>query len=367
MLAQSSLSAEQRECLGLIRSSGESLLHTIDDLLDLTKVDAGHLELDPQAFDPRVLIRDTVRSLGAIAAEKKLTFEVSFTEAIPPALVADSARLRQILINLVGNALKFTERGRVHVHADIVDGPEPGSTPGSVYLQIAVRDTGIGIPREKLADLFQPFRQLDASTSRRYGGTGLGLAISRRLCELMGGAISVETVEGRGSTFHFRIAAGRAPVPASTERHLCTIETVMPSVDTPPLRILLVEDNPVNALVALKMLRFLGYTADHARNGHDALRVFDERHHDLVLMDLQMPGMDGWATTRHLRSREGDAQPWIIALTADAMDGVRERCLAAGMNGYLTKPLVLERLAAELSRAIGAHAVAPGGLSGTTA
>lgn len=352
VLAQTSLTTEQRECLGLIRSSGESLLHTIDDLLDLTKVDAGHLELDAQTFDPRHLIRDTVRSLGVLAAEKKLTLEVSFADSVPAAVIADPARLRQVLVNLIGNALKFTEHGRVQILAHATESVSTGSPPGSVCLQIAVRDTGIGIPREKLSELFRPFRQLDASTSRRYGGTGLGLAISKRLCELMGGTISVETVEGRGSTFQFSIKAGKAPSPESVDRHPGLIEIVTPSIDAAPLRILLVEDNAVNAVVALKMLRSLGYAADHARNGRAALQAFDEQHHDLVLMDLQMPGMDGWTTTRELRARTADAQPWIIALTADAMDGVRERCLAVGMNAYLTKPLVLERLAAELSRAV---------------
>jgi signal transduction histidine kinase/CheY-like chemotaxis protein len=481
------LTPRQREYLGLVKTSAESLLTVINDILDFSKIEAGKLTLESTSFDLRDALEETLRTLAVRAHAKGLELACRFAPGVPDALVGDPSRLRQVVVNLVGNAIKFTERGEVVVSVDLdSDGPD------DIGLHVAVSDTGIGIPPEKLATVFAPFEQADGSTTRRYGGTGLGLTISTRLVELMGGRIWVESEAGRGSTFHFVARLGRShdapprrPAAAgrparldrlpvlvvddnATNRRILVetlagwgmrpvavadgpaalvalgaatslgepfgaalIDGMMPEMDgfelaaairdgdahdglallmltsagpaddsgrirglrisaflTKPvrqselfdalvtaldpggpgaapdpgpspaaaprpggLRVLLAEDHPVNRKVAVSMLEGLGHSVAVAADGSEALAALDAAGFDAVLMDVQMPVMDGFEATAALRAREagsGRHTP-VIALTAHAMKGDRERCLAAGFDDYLPKPIRRDSLAAVLA------------------
>jgi signal transduction histidine kinase/CheY-like chemotaxis protein len=473
------LTREQRDCLGAVKMSADSLLSVIDDILDLAKMEAGRFDLDPAPFQPRELVEQTVKMLALRAHEKDLELVCEVGASLPESVVADAGRIRQILINLVGNAVKFTERGEILVTVTGVPVPDPTG----IELRFSVRDSGIGIPPEKRQAIFDAFTQADSSTTRRYGGTGLGLTISLHLVQMMGGIIWVESQPGRGSTFHFTVQAGRGVslaagpsdhkpfegVPAlivddnqTNRRILCEnlsrwgmrpaeaesgsaairlleaasfplvlTDVHMPEMDgfqlaerikrrhrsaliamltshtgagdvarsrelgidayltkpvaqaelrkaiaevlshapratpAPPppkpasespksaaaLRILLVEDNPVNQKVALRMLEQQGHSVALAGDGRAALAAFGRGPFDLVLMDVQMPDMDGFEATAAIRNLERGTGVHIaiFALTAHAMAGDRERCLAAGMDGYIAKPIrkhdLLEALA----------------------
>jgi CheY-like chemotaxis protein len=285
-------------------------------------------------------------------------------ESVPGAIVSDPTRLRQILINLLSNAIKFTEKGDVVLSVDSIPWEN-----GRVELHFAVKDTGIGIPQDRIARLFQSFSQVDMSTTRKYGGTGLGLAISKRLVEIMEGRIWVESEVGKGSTFHFTVPVDASPVclpeaeevpeePHSEAQYEAQCEAQSESqseskYDTHvDMRILLAEDNDVNKKVMSRMLKKLGYRADMASNGLEVLKALERQAYDLVLMDIQMPEMDGLEAASQIRKRWPAAeQPRIIALTAYAMEGDRERCLEAGMDGYISKPVKMEDLKAALGRA----------------
>ena len=496
LLRETELDVEQREFVETVRSSGEALLTIINDILDFSKIEADRLDLENQPFHLRDCVESVLDLVAGAAAGKGLDLAYLIDAHTPEVIVGDVTRLRQILVNLLSNAVKFTEHGEVVLSISTEPGspagtaPQTGATPGEVrLLHFSVRDTGIGIPPERMDRLFQSFSQVDASTTRRYGGTGLGLAISRRLAELMGGAMWVDSEVGAGSTFHFTIQAAAAPAPVraylddvqpalrgkrllvvddnETNRRILSkqaelwhmesqatgspgealrwvregltfdaaiLDMQMPDMDglalareirslkSPaaglplimltslgrseikqdadifsaflskpvkpsalfdvlvsiftgqatrvrprefaeqteldprmgerwPLRILLAEDNATNQKLALRILERMGYRADLVGNGVEALQALGRQRYDVVLMDVQMPELDGLEATRRLRRElPGARQPRVIAMTANAMQGDREMCLAAGMDDYVSKPIRIEELVAALSR-----------------
>jgi CheY-like chemotaxis protein len=333
---RSDLDDEQRDYASTIRTSGEALLTVINDILDFSKLEAGGVELEPVPFDLRDCVESAVALMRVGAGEKGLDLRTAIAASTPQAIVGDRNRLRQILLNLLNNAVKFTDRGSVIVTVD--------ATPTGIHL--AVRDTGIGIPPDRMDRLFKSFSQADASITRRYGGTGLGLAISKRLAEAMGGTMWAAStgVPGEGSVFHATIVAPEAmaaAVPAVT----ALVDIDAEHAARHPLRILVVEDNTVNQKIALKLLARMGYEADLAANGREAVEAVGQRRYDLVLMDVQMPEMDGLEASRRITAERSPAErPRIVAMTANAMDGDRERCLEAGMDGYIAKPVRSEEL-----------------------
>jgi PAS domain S-box-containing protein len=478
LLLGTELTGEQREFAEVVRSSGDALLHVIDDILDYSKIEAGKLELEREPFDLRECVEGALEIVAPRASDKDIELGCLIDEEAPAGIVGDAARLRQVLLNLLSNAVKFTQKGEVVVHVDA----EPARR-GSYRLELAVRDTGIGIPRDRMSKLFASFSQVDASTTRRYGGTGLGLAISKRLVELMGGTIRVESEVGKGSTFHISLSAKAAEVPTrialddalpqlagkrilvvddnATNREIVTrharswgmepvalelpsealelvaagehfdvavLDMMMPDMDgialareirlhrserelplllltslgrlpharstgafaeqlpkpvkasqlynalvrlvaadaeereaveiasdgkpaRSTLRILLAEDNAVNQKVALRLLERLGYGADVVSNGLEALEALERRRYDVVLMDVQMPELDGLDASRRICERwPAETRPRIIAMTANALPEDREACFAAGMDDYVAKPIRPDELAQALSR-----------------
>jgi signal transduction histidine kinase/ActR/RegA family two-component response regulator len=330
------LSSEQREYLQMVRASGESLMVLLNDLLDLTKIEAGALALNPAEFNLRESLKDASRTVSVPIRAKGLEFTCDVADDIPPTMIGDSIRLRQVMVNLLGNAVKFTDTGGVYVEVSI-----KSKKSDSLELLFEVRDTGIGIAPEDHAKIFEAFRQADASTTRKYGGTGLGLAISRKLVEMMGGRIWVRSTPGAGSSFFFTARFGRAQ-PSSD------------GVLRDPLRILLAEDNAVNRRVAETLLRKMGHHVTVAPNGKEAVERCREHGFDLILMDVQMPEMDGIAATREIRALENGSErrTHIIAMTANDQDGDRQRCLDAGMDGFLGKPFDTNQLTAAIATCI---------------
>jgi len=476
LLLHTQLADEQRDFVETIRSSGDALLTVINEILDFTKIELGSLELDIHPFDVRRAIEASLDLVAGTAAEKDINLAYLVEDSVPPVVVSDGTRLRQVLVNILSNAVKFTRRGEVVVNVEAVP-----SGASAYELHFSVSDTGIGISEDELGKLFKPFSQVDASTTREYGGTGLGLVISKRLCEIMGGRIWVESAPGHGSTFHFTILATRGEALAqpylddqpalagkrvlivddnTTNRRvlvkhalkwgmlpqavaspqealdlvrhghaldLAILDMSMPHMDgvqlarairqtrddkslplvllssmgqrqrsgTPeealfaahlhkpiklsqlfdtlmslvggvavqgaqaaavprlaealPLKILVAEDNVVNQKVVLRMLAHLGYIADVAANGHEVLDALERQDYDVVLMDIQMPDMDGLEATRRIIERHPrDRRPRIIAMTANALRGDRERFLAAGMDSYLSKPIDINGLSVAL-------------------
>ena len=348
LLLATPLNDEQRHYTETIRASGDALLALLNDILDLARVEAGKLSLRSEDFDFRQLIFEISATISARAQRKGLKFSVQGTAEIPGRLRGDRDRLRQILTNLLDNAVKFTDQGEVGL------GVAPdATTAGGILLRFSVRDTGIGIPSEQLPRLFDKFMQIDGSSVRRHPGSGLGLAICRELVELMKGSIGVMSSPGKGSEFWFTALLAE-PAQAATP----LAEGVRPMANSfspgqGRARILLAEDNPTNQRVALGLLHNLGLSADAVDNGRAALAALERQDYDLVLMDVQMPGMDGLTATQAIRDRKTTVRDHavpIIAMTAHAMSGDRERCLAAGMNDYLTKPVSGQTLAQVLHR-----------------
>jgi PAS domain S-box-containing protein len=333
LLAKTHLSPEQDKYVQIFRRAGDNLLNLINDILDLSKVEASQLELEQTGFSLTELLEKVMEMVAVKANEKGLTLVCEIAPGTPTNLIGDPTRLCQVLLNLVGNAIKFTESGKVSVG---VKPDENSAVPTS--LRFTVSDTGIGIPTEKLGQVFERFTQADSSTTRRFGGSGLGLTISKRLVELMGGNIGAESEVGKGSVFSFAVPfeiwtdAGRAVVPVGTNAEL----------PLQPLHILLVEDSPDNRTITVAYVEDTPYKIDIAENGAIACKMFKAGHYDLVLMDRQMPVMDGLAATRAIRAWEqANDKPLtpIIALTASALKGDREACLAAGCTAFLTKPI----------------------------
>ncbi len=482
LLLDTPLTGEQRDFVETIRSSGDSLLTIINDILDFSKIESGKIDLETHPYNLHQCVEEAIELLAPKAAEKNLDLVTRIEADVPPVIVGDVTRLRQVLVNLVGNAIKFTARGQVLVSVRA----RPGRDAAERNIEFTVADTGIGIPEEKQSRLFQSFSQVDSSTTRTFGGTGLGLAISRRLTELMGGTMSVESAEGQGSKFHFnvvvRVGAGETPtwheapptlrgrrmlllednpaqraalaqfthlwgleltevgdvaaaeaalhapgaefdlllldqelmgasatadtarlraLPRAKQAALLLLSTqrlragdsrapnggvvlkpVRPAqfleavtraltgaqrekrapaaspigerlADRLPLRLLVADDNAVNQKVALMLLKRLGYTADAVANGVEVLQALDAKVYDVVLLDVQMPEMDGCEAARQIGVRWKDhalARPRLIAMTGNAMQGDREKCLAAGMDDYISKPVRVDELKAMLEK-----------------
>ncbi|MFZ1396669.1 MAG: PAS domain S-box protein, partial [Candidatus Promineifilaceae bacterium] len=355
------LTAEQQDYIETIRSSSEVLLTLINDILDFSKIEAGKMELEQRPFYLRNCVEEAIGIVSNKASEKGLALSYAIKSEVQNHIVGDIGRLRQVLVNLLSNAIKFTDKGGVILTV----GPGPqwakDGLAGGLTLQFSVKDTGIGISSEQLERLFKSFSQVDASATRKHGGTGLGLAISKQLVEMMGGHIWLESDFGYGSTFHFTIATEAAgtgfeqKLAAQARQRQTAIlaaqpTAVLPTVDatqgqTHPLRILVAEDNRVNQKVALSILARLGYQADIANNGQEAVDALAERPYDVILMDVQMPQMDGVAATHHIRQQLPPAQqPTIIAMTAHALAGDREKYLQAGMDNYISKPVRIQEL-----------------------
>ncbi len=342
LLLNSDLNAQERDYVETVRSSGNTLLSVINEILDFSKIEGGKMELECLPFHLRECIAVAVDLVKAAADQKGLVMKYGLDEAIPAYFKGDVTRLRQVLVNLLSNAVKFTHAGTIEIS---VTAKPIHTTNSRLYeLHFSISDTGIGIPEEKLDRLFQSFSQVDSTTTRKYGGTGLGLAISRRLVELMGGEIWVVSRPKLGSTFHFTIPAEEA------EEISIPVDSCVTRAKTHPsqgkngtLRILLAEDNAINQMVAIQMLKRLGYSADVAGNGLEVLQAIERQHYDVVLMDVQMPEMDGLVAAQEIR-KLWPRGPRIIAITAYALKGDRERCLAAGMDDYISKPIVIEEL-----------------------
>lgn len=329
LLSSTSLNGIQREHVETIRSSGGALLTLLNDILDLSKLEAGKVELRVAPFELRRLLEHVSRPLEATARQKGVSLRLTVTEDSPRFVLGDEARLRQVLFNVIGNAVKFTDSGSVEITTQATKG---------ALAEIQVRDTGIGIAPEQLPDLFQKFHQVDGSYSRRHAGTGLGLAICRRLCELMQGSVAVESELGRGSVFHIRVSLPEVEAPAPANGGAAD------SVPHFQGLVLLAEDNPINRKVGVSLLQRIGFSVRIAVNGTEAVEMTAAEQYDIVFMDCHMPEMDGLEATRVIRSRAGH-QPLIIALTAAASTADRCQCLQSGMDDYLAKPYQLEQLA----------------------
>ena len=354
LLLNTPLDVRQTEFARTVATSGEALLDIINEILDFSKIEAGeHFQLDEEVFDLRKLVGGVLQLLEPRATERGLALAVELAEGLPDCLRGDDGRLRQVLMNLVGNAIKFTEQGGVKVRVQRL-----GAEDRRIRLRFEVTDTGIGISAEETARLFQPFTQVDSSASRRRGGTGLGLAISKRIVELMGGSIGVASVAGQGSTFWFEVVLEAAQAPATGAEEVEVSELAGGAIVAPgrPLRLLVAEDHAPNRRLVMYMLESLGCTADFAGNGLEAVAMWERSDPDLIIMDCHMPEMDGFEATREIRRREaarsvaGGKHVRIVALTANALKGDRESCLAAGMDDYLSKPYTAQQLGAVLNR-----------------
>ncbi|GIE01050.1 hypothetical protein Adu01nite_24000 [Paractinoplanes durhamensis] len=341
LLLDTDLDARQRELVDTVHASGETLLVIINDVLDFSKIEAGELTLDDRPFSPRACVQQAINLVALTADAKGLRLAGDVAAGCPPVVVGDESRIRQILVNLIGNAVKFTEHGAITVTV----------TAAGTELRLAVRDTGIGIPADRLARLFLPFSQVDASIARSYGGSGLGLVISQRLAEAMGGGITVDSTPGAGSTFTVTLRLGRA-APGTPEP-----EPVPPVVVAGrPLHVLVAEDNPVNQRVAQLLLERRGHRVELVGDGAEAVAAVRRTPFDLVLMDVQMPVLDGLAATEQIRADPpAHGAPRIVALTANAMVDDRTASKRAGMDGFLAKPIREADLDAVLA-ASAAHA-----------
>lgn len=344
LLAKTPLDQEQRQYLETVQVSGNSLLSIIDDILDLSKIEAGRMELEIQPFAPRNLLKGILKLLEPRVKEKGLSLNTRVADEVDKVLLGDVQRIRQVLFNLVGNAIKFTEKGTITIRME-----QESRAADRVLLRFQVQDTGMGIPRNVQRKLFKPFSQGDTSISRRFGGTGLGLAISQQLVELMQGAISVDSEEGKGATFSFEIPLQRTNLPVSAA------ETLTPDIgeedrllaERVPCQILLVEDHLINQKLVLTLLGQLGYQVEVVGDGQEAVELLKERDFELILMDIQMPKMDGLEATKLIRKMKKGKHLVIIAMTANALQEDRQKCLSAGMDDYIMKPLksgILEKM-----------------------
>jgi signal transduction histidine kinase len=368
LLSTTNLTEEQKEYVQIIRDSGDSLLTIINDILDFSKIESGMLKIESRSLVLEDIVRSVFELLSKQASDKSISIQYSMHPDIPNTLLGDTARIRQVLINLLGNAIKFTIRGNVKISIEprlppLVD----CANSNELYeLIFAIEDTGIGIAGNQINLLFQPFTQADDSISRQYGGTGLGLAISKRLVELMGGTIWVnslgqmggspphnwvvnpETTNTKGSIFYFTLMLGTLPTEVTTSSITSNqpIQAILSSLapSTTPstsLKILIAEDNPVNQRVLQLFLQTLGYSSTIANNGLEALEAFKHQTFDVIFMDMQMPEMDGISAVKQIR-QSNSYQPWIVALTANALPEDRQLCLDAGMNDFITKPIQID-------------------------
>ena len=352
LLLETGLDSEQQSFARTIRTSADALLTLLNDILDFSKIEAGRLDLEQVPFAPETIAREVCTLIRPRLAHRPIDIRCRIDPQLPPQLSGDPGRFRQVLVNLMDNAVKFTRAGEVEL-ALFAD----GVSAAGLDLHVTVRDTGIGIAADKLEAIFAAFRQADGSTTREYGGTGLGLSICRRIAELMGGRVWAESLPGQGSTFHFtarlapaeEAATAPAPVPAAAAGTTTSTGTA-----SRPAHVLLAEDNPVNRRLAETLLTRAGCTVTTATTGRQAVDLYvgSPEGFDLILMDVQMPEMDGLAATAELRALGCTTVP-IVAMTAGALQGDRERCLAAGMNAYLAKPVRRENLLAVLDTWLG--------------
>ncbi len=345
LLEDTGLDEEQKEFVNIAHKSADALLAILNDILDLSKIEAGKLDFENIAFDIRQIVEDIVVLHSLKAEQQGVTLVHEIDESLPELMLGDPMRIRQIIVNLVSNALKFTKQGEVKISIDVVS-----KGIDSVELKVTVSDTGIGIPVAAQDTLFNAFTQADGSTTRKYGGTGLGLAIVSQLVDMMGGTLGLDSVEGEGSSFWFT-----AKLKTAAEKPVAPLDAVDSNEGLQlNARILLVEDNPVNQMVAQKMLERIGLKATLANNGVEALQCLDEQSFDLVLMDCQMPEMDGFDATREIRKLDLKTPQQqrlpIIAMTANVMSGDRERCLETGMDDYIGKPVQRDQLATVLRK-----------------
>ncbi len=363
LLLDGPLTEQQRDGLETVRSSGNGLLVILNDILDFSKIESGKLELERVPFAVARNVDEIIALFSGRSQAKGLRLVATIGADVPPHLLGDVTRVRQILTNLVSNGLKFTERGEVHIEVNRVNQADASanvvsdSGQATVMVRFSVRDSGIGIAPDAQAQLFQPFSQADLSTTRRFGGTGLGLAICKRLAQLMGGDAWMESEVGVGSVFHFSILAETAEAPPSIEhvreeKRVVAAEVLAAAGKSAAgVRMLLVEDNLVNQKVALALLQRCGYKADLAIDGVEAVDMVKRKSYDVVLMDWHMPRLNGLEATAAIRAEADNVfQPWIIGLTANAMTGDRERCMQAGMDDYITKPLRRDDLLQALAR-----------------
>ncbi|MEN0005570.1 MAG: ATP-binding protein, partial [Bacteroidota bacterium] len=344
LLEQTDLSPAQQEYTQVVRSSSEHLLRLIDDILDFSKIEADKMLVEQAPFGLSKLVREVELLLQPKAQTKKLRFEVDVVDDTLLPLLGDATKLRQVLINLLDNAIKFTAQGRVHLGITILQ-----KTAQDCRITFRISDTGIGIKADQLAQLFQPFNQADASTSRNYGGTGLGLAISKRLINMMGGELKVQSIPDKGATFYFTLPFKLESKPAPTAKEAIPQKEEIPLGQRLPLNILIVEDHLINQKVIQAFLQKEGYQPKVANNGQEGLALCQEHPFDLVLMDIQMPVMDGLASTEQILATTTPNPPTIVAMTANAQPSEREKCLALGMKDYLTKPIQPEQIRAVLA------------------
>jgi signal transduction histidine kinase/CheY-like chemotaxis protein len=341
LLSDTKLGAAQQEYVDTAHKSAHSLLTILNDILDLSKIEAGKLNIELIPLDIREIVSELITLHSMTAEEKVIRLYADIDEQLPQVLIGDPTRIRQILANLISNALKFTEKGHVLVKISVVS-----SDDNNADIRMAVEDTGVGI-REEIKDrLFNEFTQADGSTTRKYGGTGLGLAIVKQLVEMMHGQFGVESVPGEGSTFWFRVTLG-----VSAEQTIKQpFEHELELTGNLSGHVLLVEDNPINQMVAQKMLEKIGIKATLAADGQEALDMLEQDEFDAVLMDCQMPVMDGYEATRRIREQDALLKLPVIAMTANVMEGDREKCIEAGMNDYIGKPFVEMDLKKTLAR-----------------
>jgi len=347
VLATTNLDAAQREQVDAILDSGKTLIALLNDVLDLSKIEAGKLEIAPIDADLSHVLRRLYKLWAPVATEKGVEFNLDLAASLPPRLRFDPVRVRQCVTNLLSNAVKFTSTGEVNVHVSM-----PRTGPNAGLVQVRVSDTGVGMDEDSIERLFKPFTQADSSTTRRFGGTGLGLSITRRLAQMMGGEVTAKSKPGEGSTFMFTFAAD--PVSSIGGQPGDETGTRGPSRPSGPLSVLVVDDVPLNRKVARLFMEHQGWTVAEAAHGGEALAMLEKTTFDIVLLDVHMPVMDGPETLDRIRAAEA---PWrtvpVIALTANAMSGDRERYLQMGMDGYIAKPIDQRELFAEIGRVRG--------------
>ncbi|MFK0525610.1 response regulator [Paenibacillus illinoisensis] len=346
LLMETELKDEQKEYIDIVRKSADALVTVINDILDFTKMESGKMELEEHPFELVTCIKEVLGLFAVEAGKKNLELDYFLEDSVPALVYGDMARLRQVLMNLIANAIKFTDQGGVYLIVSVNEEKD-----GRMTLEFAVKDTGIGISSDKVDRLFQPFSQLDTSMTRKYGGTGLGLAICRTLVEMMGGSIHLDTSEKRGATFVFTIQVQRY---VETELIIGNGEEQPENMERYEMQpsVLIVDDHPINQKLMAIMLSKLGFTSDTAEDGQKALdMVLENPGYDYIFMDLQMPVMDGLECTRKIReSLPKEKQPVVLAMTANVMDGIQQRCLAVGMDDYISKPVKMGSVKQKLSR-----------------
>lgn len=350
LLMETELKGEQMEYAEIIRNSADTLVAIINDILDFTKMESGKMELEETPFELSSVIKEVISLFSVEAGKKGLELVHFIDDQVPPVLFGDMGRLRQVLINLIANSIKFTDQGGIYLLVTMQE-----TRGNSHIIEFTVKDTGIGIAPDKIERLFQPFSQVDSSMTRKYGGTGLGLAICQTLVHLMGGSIRAELLEEKGATFVFTIEVSRFQE-ETNDSSSTALETAVARSSSPKSTMLVVDDHPVNQRLMVSMLRKLGYETEVAEDGLQAVQMAleSEQGFDMIFMDLQMPVLDGIGATKKIRSCANQMvsgkSPWIVAMTADVMDGTRERCIEAGMNDYISKPLKLSSVKAVLTQ-----------------